>query len=109
MREQTKNVITCTCGARLRVPARGAGKALRCPLCRAKLNPAVEARVLESFRTRPGEKEALCPICQSAIGLQEEATVCPDCEQVHHKVCWQEVGGCSTYGCAQAPALDKGD
>ena len=32
---------------------------------------------------------------------------CPQCEQVHHLECWAEIGGCGTYGCKQAPALEK--
>ncbi len=32
---------------------------------------------------------------------------CPDCDQVHHHDCWAEVGGCATYGCPQAPVLEK--
>jgi hypothetical protein len=34
---------------------------------------------------------------------------CPDCDIVHHEECWLEVGGCGTFGCKQAPAIDKGD
>src|SRR5581483_3619490 len=34
---------------------------------------------------------------------------CPECQQLHHRECWAEVGGCSTYGCPQAPALSKPD
>ena len=34
---------------------------------------------------------------------------CESCEQVHHNDCWTEIGGCGTYGCAKAPAIDKSD
>jgi hypothetical protein len=34
--------------------------------------------------------------------------VCPLCEQVHHRDCWTEVGGCATYGCENAPKAEKG-
>src|SRR5262249_25247250 len=63
--------------------------------------------VLSTFRAGAGGKEALCPICQSAIAPEEPAVVCPGCDQVHHQACWQEIGGCSTYGCEQAPAATK--
>ena len=33
---------------------------------------------------------------------------CPACDQIHHRECWAEIGGCGTYGCKQAPALEKG-
>ncbi len=32
---------------------------------------------------------------------------CPKCDQVHHRDCWSEVGGCGSYGCEQAPAPVK--
>jgi uncharacterized membrane protein len=48
-----------------------------------------------------------CPICQSPVAPAEPVVTCPDCAQVHHRECWAEVGGCGTYGCAQAPALEK--
>jgi hypothetical protein len=41
------------------------------------------------------------------MGETEALLSCPECDQVHHKECWDEVGGCSTYGCGQAPALEK--
>jgi hypothetical protein len=34
---------------------------------------------------------------------------CPECDIVHHEECWAEVGGCSTFGCKQAPAIDKSE
>jgi uncharacterized membrane protein len=49
-----------------------------------------------------------CPICQSAIAAAEAVVTCPQCDQVHHRDCWVEISGCGTYGCKQAPALDKG-
>ena len=33
--------------------------------------------------------------------------VCPLCEQVHHRECWADVGGCATYGCENAPKAEK--
>jgi hypothetical protein len=48
-----------------------------------------------------------CPICQSPVEDGDVTLTCPDCRQVHHRECWAEVGGCSTYGCPKAPALVK--
>jgi len=45
-----------------------------------------------------------CPICQTIVGADEFVVECPTCEQVHHRECWTEVGGCATYGCEEAPA-----
>jgi TM2 domain-containing membrane protein YozV len=29
--------------------------------------------------------------------------VCPACSTPHHKECWEENGGCTVFGCAEAP------
>jgi hypothetical protein len=39
----------------------------------------------------------------------ERSVTCPSCDQVHHQECWSEVGGCGTYGCKQAPKIDKSE
>jgi hypothetical protein len=49
----------------------------------------------------------ICPICQTEIGASEQFLACSVCGQVHHQECWNEIGGCATYGCTQAPALEK--
>jgi hypothetical protein len=50
---------------------------------------------------------AMCPICQSAVNQGDTCVACPACHQIHHQECWLEVGGCATYGCKEAPALEK--
>jgi uncharacterized CHY-type Zn-finger protein len=55
------------------------------------------------------DRPVKCPICQSTMTTDEECVTCPDCDQQHHRECWGEIGGCGSYGCAQAPTLDKGD
>jgi hypothetical protein len=39
--------------------------------------------------------------------LGEAILVCPSCQQVHHHECWEDVGGCATYGCERAPKSEK--
>jgi hypothetical protein len=60
--ETDSQIITCACGARVRLPSQPGQQALRCPRCKAAFD---------------------------------------------HRECWTEVGGCSTYGCKQAPAPEK--
>jgi hypothetical protein len=69
---------------------------------------AADATVLRAttIETKGG---TVCPICQSAIQETEACVTCPSCQQVHHRECWAEVGGCGTYGCKQAPAPDKSE
>src|SRR5687768_5426774 len=102
------SVITCDCGAKVRVPAESSGKAFRCPKCKASLVMAADSVVVRATQLSAGG-EVVCPICQSAIQATESCVTCPGCHQVHHQECWTEIGGCGTYGCAQAPALDKSE
>jgi hypothetical protein len=67
--------------------------------------PAVAVRTVE---VAPGA-EVVCPICQTNIHAAEPCFTCPSCQQVHHKECWDEIGGCGTYGCNHAPAIDKSE
>ena len=50
-----------------------------------------------------------CPICLSAIQLGEQVHRCSECDLVHHEECWAEIGGCGTFGCKQAPPIDKSE
>jgi uncharacterized membrane protein YhaH (DUF805 family) len=38
--------------------------------------------------------------------LEAEAVACPACQTPHHHDCWTENGGCTVFGCAQAPTDD---
>jgi len=100
-------IATCGCGARVRLPNESQNRAFRCPVCKAGIALTVDARVLSSSQARAGDPGATCPLCQSAIQADEFVVTCPKCDQVHHRECWSEVGGCGTYGCEQAPAPVK--
>lgn len=45
----------------------------------------------------------LCSICQTKIDAGEEVRNCTRCHSSFHASCWDEVGGCGTYGCTEAP------
>ncbi|MGE5423099.1 MAG: RDD family protein [Ignavibacteriales bacterium] len=47
----------------------------------------------------------ICPYCQSAIAEGSEINVCPSCSIPHHKECWMENRGCTTFGCRYAPVV----
>ncbi len=100
-------ISTCHCGAKVRLPEDSGNRVFRCPVCKAGIALTVDARVLFSTRLEPGAPGATCPLCQSTIGREEFVVTCPGCDQIHHSECWAEIGGCSTYGCAQAPAPVK--
>lgn len=45
---------------------------------------------------------ARCAICYTVINDVEAATACPECRQDYHRSCWDEIGGCGSYGCKHA-------
>jgi Prokaryotic RING finger family 1 len=113
--------LTCGCGAKIRFPEQSAGKSFRCPQCKTEIeiirpvgsvsSPAAPSAPIVSWdagvEPPGGTTGQTCPICQSPIGASEPTLRCPNCEQLHHQECWSEIGGCSTYGCEQAPAVEK--
>jgi hypothetical protein len=44
-----------------------------------------------------------CPYCQTNIKENADKVVCSACHTPHHKECWEENKGCTTYGCANNP------
>lgn len=50
---------------------------------------------------------ARCSICYTVIGEREPVTGCPECSQDYHAICWDEIGGCGTYGCKRAAVAEK--
>jgi hypothetical protein len=44
-----------------------------------------------------------CPYCRGEISPSEHLS-CSTCKSPHHEECWQENGGCTVYGCSEAPA-----
>jgi len=41
---------------------------------------------------------AACPLCSLPVA-DGDAVTCPECGTVHHRKCWEDSGGCTTYGC----------
>ena len=44
-----------------------------------------------------------CSICKTLIQPSHVTTGCPYCHSAYHRECWQQLGGCATYGCSAAP------
>jgi len=40
-----------------------------------------------------------CPFCLTFILGSDDYIDCPGCEVPHHKECWQQNGGCTTFAC----------
>jgi hypothetical protein len=101
------NTINCECGATIKLPEPFVNRSLRCPECKEGIALSVNAEVLEHYRWEANGAQATCPVCQSVMNDKERVVRCPRCDQVHHRDCWAEVGGCGIYGCAQAPNVEK--
>jgi TM2 domain-containing membrane protein YozV len=46
---------------------------------------------------------AACPYCRAPFEPDEEVKVCEACATPHHADCYAENGGCTVFGCANAP------
>jgi TM2 domain-containing membrane protein YozV len=44
-----------------------------------------------------------CPYCRAPFEPEEEVKVCEACATPHHADCYAENGGCTVFGCANAP------
>ncbi len=102
-------VVTCDCGVAVRVPPERLGRQFACPQCQRGIALTVDGLRLPVKTLASGETGTLCQICQTKVQFGEQYVDCPECKQVHHGECWAEVGGCGTYGCKQAPLIDKAD
>lgn len=40
-----------------------------------------------------------CPYCMTPIKVVDKIEVCPVCDMPHHKECWSQNRGCTTFGC----------
>lgn len=41
----------------------------------------------------------ICPFCKAKFKPDDEIVVCSECDMPHHKDCWVENQGCTTFGC----------
>lgn len=41
----------------------------------------------------------ICPYCKSLFTQNDEIVVCSECDMPHHKECWTDNKGCTTFGC----------
>jgi TM2 domain-containing membrane protein YozV len=48
----------------------------------------------------------LCPYCRTPLEAEDEVVSCPACNTPHHQACVAENGGCTVFGCSQAPVDD---
>jgi hypothetical protein len=102
-------IITCDCGAKVRLPRDKTSRSFRCPACKLAIPLSIDAQAIPTVRLGDAARGVLCPTCQCDVTGDEPLVICPECQQTHHLECWAEIGGCATYGCRQAPALPKAE
>lgn len=44
-------------------------------------------------------KGKVCPYCKTEFKEDDDIVICSACEMPHHKECWVENKGCTTFGC----------
>jgi RNA polymerase subunit RPABC4/transcription elongation factor Spt4 len=49
----------------------------------------------------------ICPYCMTKIKEEDDLVVCSICEMPHHRECWIENGGCTTFGCMGVEAVHR--
>lgn len=110
-------IATCSCGAKIRLPDGPVAATLRCPRCKAPIHAAAPKPARAAANPAPpplavfdsdthaptaAPQTKTCPVCQGPVQQGEEVQLCSACGQLHHRDCWNEVGGCAIYGCANA-------
>jgi hypothetical protein len=55
------------------------------------------------------EQGRACAICQTFIAAGEQVGRCPGCDAPFHGECWDENGGCASYGCPEVPNVPKAE
>lgn len=41
----------------------------------------------------------VCPYCKTPFRAGDDIVICSDCDMPHHKDCWIDNKGCTTFGC----------
>jgi hypothetical protein len=110
---ETTLTFSCGCGQTLAVPESHAGQRVRCPKCNQVVTVPAPSQEKQAPEVQPAEPDSLvgrlCSVCQTSIAAGEAAILCPSCRSPYHQECWQEVGGCATYGCEQMPEQSKSE
>jgi hypothetical protein len=45
-----------------------------------------------------------CSYCLSALAPDDQQAECGECHGRYHPECWEDNGGCATFGCSQSAA-----
>ncbi len=104
--------IRCACGHSIAATEELVGTKVACPKCGMLLPVRADAAREEVPRVAPrvvalAEVGKLCAICQGPFVPGVQVVPCDACALPFHPECWQENGGCGTYGCTRMPKTVK--
>jgi hypothetical protein len=105
----------CECGQAIAAAPTMAGKRAKCPKCGAVATvPSASAEEAQASQAAlDAEPDALvgrlCAVCQTTLAQGEAACICSACRAPYHRECWDEIGGCASYGCEHMPQAPKED
>jgi hypothetical protein len=51
----------------------------------------------------------VCQICLHPVFDEQERVACDECKVSYHQECWDELGGCATYGCPRMVEIKKAE
>lgn len=51
----------------------------------------------------------VCGICLHPFMVKQQLILCPACGRPFHPECWEELGGCATFGCSRMVETRKPD
>jgi hypothetical protein len=112
---QTPGVLfECSCGAPIWAGDDLAGKRGMCRHCRRPIVVPQRGIITTKPAAAPGPgpsrksgtgRMPRCGVCHAEIRPGEADTSCMACDIRYHAECWEENGGCSTYGCPQVNSL----
>jgi hypothetical protein len=46
-----------------------------------------------------------CSYCLSPLAAEDARAECPECHGNYHVECWEDNGGCATFGCASSAGV----
>lgn len=87
----------CFCGQELPDPAEF------CFSCGSKL-PELKGNINKDIyitENPPDYAGKICPYCRTELTASDEVITCNVCGMPHHKSCWEENSGCTTFGCSE--------
>lgn len=112
-------IYNCECGQRISAPASAGGKRAKCPKCGLVATvPAGDASAADAAPASArgplsaGSDELVgqvCVVCRTPIAHGDTACSCSECRAAYHRECWDEIGGCATYGCELMPKAPKSE